>query len=487
MAVGPESPAPGGVSYGTAVGRWVLLATILGSGMAALDATVVNVALPAIAKDFNSGVAGLQWVVTAYLLTLASLILLGGSLGDRYGRRRVFSIGVIWFMAASFLSGVAPNLNLLIAARAFQGIGGALLTPGSLAIIEASFDPEDRSRAIGAWSGLGGIATAIGPFAGGYLISAVSWRLIFLLNLPLAAIVLVAVRRVPESRNPSLMGPLDIRGSLLGVIGLAGSTYALIEGPSGASRTFVIVAALVGAVGLFGFVVLEAHSDSPMVPLKLFRSRQFSAANLVTFAMYAALGGVFFLLVINLQVSLGYSPLEAGAAMLPVTMLMLVLSPRAGVLAQRIGPRIPMTFGPVIVAIGLLLMTRITPGSTYMESVFPAVVVFGLGLSLMVAPLTATVLAAAASDNAGVASGINNAVARVAGLIAVASLPALSGLTGGAENNPKEFTQGFHRASLICAGLVGVGAAIAWVGIRNPLVSSTEVGNGPASTPPVIG
>ncbi|HTN99480.1 MAG TPA: DHA2 family efflux MFS transporter permease subunit [Microthrixaceae bacterium] len=482
-----SQPASGQVRYGTAIGRWVLLATILGSGIAALDATVVNVALPAIAKDFNSGVAGLQWVVTAYLLTLASLILLGGSLGDRYGRRKVFTIGVAWFTVASLLSGIAPNLELLIAARALQGIGGALLTPGSLAIIEASFEPDDRGRAIGAWSGMGGIATAIGPFAGGYLISAVSWRLIFLLNLPLAFIVLVAVRRVPESRNPSLMGPLDVRGSVLGAVGLGGSTYALIEGPAGASTGVVIAAAVIGVAVLVGFVLAETRSDSPMVPLDIFRSRQFSAANLVTFAVYAALGGIFFLLVINLQVSLGYSPLEAGAAMLPVTLLMLVLSPSAGALSQRIGPRIPMTFGPVIVAFGLLLMTRISPGTTYLESVFPAVFVFGLGLSLMVAPLTATVLAAASSENAGVASGINNAVARVAGLIAVAALPAVAGLTGNAESSATAFTRGFHRASLVCAGLVGLGAAIAWVGIRNPLVSSTEVENGPASTPPVAG
>ncbi|MGB3410668.1 MAG: MFS transporter [Microthrixaceae bacterium] len=483
----PDSDLAPTVRYGTTLGRWVLLATVLGSGMAALDSTVVNVALPAIADDFNSGVAGLQWVVTGYLLTLASLILLSGSLGDRYGRRKVFTIGVVWFMAASLLSGVAPNLTFLIAARALQGVGGALLTPGSLAIIEASFEPSDRGRAIGAWSGLGGIATAIGPFAGGYLISAVSWRLIFLLNIPLAVIIFIAIPKVPESRNPALVGPLDYRGSVLGVIGLAGSTYALIEGPAGASPVVVAVSGVVGVLGLVGMVVAESRSESPMVPLGLFRSRQFSAANLVTFTIYAALAGNMFLLVIHLQVSLKYSPLEAGAAMLPITVLMLFLSTRAGALSQRIGPRVPMTFGPVVIAIGLVMMTRISPGTSYLEAAFPAVVVFGLGLSLMVAPLTATVLAAAASDNAGVASGINNAVARVAGLIAVAALPALAGLTGDADNDAAVFTRGFQRASLICAGLVALGATIAWIGIRNSQLRSMGAETGPANTPPLTG
>lgn len=470
------------VRYGTSPGRWVLLATVLGSGMAALDSTVVNVALPAIGRDFHTGVAGLQWVVTGYLLTLASLILLSGSLGDRFGRRKVFTIGVVWFMAASLLSGIAPNLKILIMARALQGVGGALLTPGSLAIIEASFEPSERGRAIGAWSGLGGIATAIGPFAGGYLISAVSWRLIFLLNLPLAIVVFIAIPKVPESWNPWLSGPLDYKGSVLGVVGLAGSTYALIEGPAGAPPVVVIVSALIGIMGLVGMVVVESRSESPMLPLSIFRSRQFSAANLVTFAVYAALVGNLFLLVIHLQVSLRYSPLEAGAATLPITVLMLAFSTRAGALSQRIGPRIPMTFGPVIIALGLVMMTRIRPGTTYFEATFPAVFVFGIGLTLMVAPLTATVLAAAASDNAGVASGVNNAVARVAGLIAVAALPALAGLSGTAENNAVTFTRGFQRASLVSAGLVALGAVIAWGGIRNPQVSSTAGAHGPAST-----
>jgi len=445
----------------------VLLATILGSGSAALDATVVNVALPAIGKDFGTSVAGLQWVLTGYLITLAALILLGGSLGDLFGRRRVFVIGVIWFSAASLLCGLAVNLPMLIAARALQGIGGALLTPGSLALIEATFEPADRGRAIGAWSGLGGIATAVGPFVGGYLVSAVSWRLIFLLNLPLAATVLIAARHVPESTDPASDRHVDVLGACLGVVGLASVTYALIEAPSPGSGVAVVAAAVIGVVGLVGFVLVERRGRHPMLPVDLFRSRQFTAANLVTFAVYAALGGVLFLLAVDLQQVLGFSPVAAGAAMFPVTVIMLLLSARAGALAQRIGPRLPMTVGPLIVAAGLLLMRRIGPGGDYFSDVLPAVIVFGLGLALTVAPLTATVLAAAEDRHAGVASGVNNAIARCAALFAVALLPALAGLTGSSYRHPAEFSAGFHQALVIAAAGTMAGAVIALLGIRN--------------------
>jgi EmrB/QacA subfamily drug resistance transporter len=437
---------------------------------------VVNVALPAIGKDLNASVAGLQWVVTGYLITLASLILVGGSLGDLFGRRRVFQIGVIWFSVASLLSGLAPNLATLIAARALQGVGGALLTPGSLAIIESAFVPEDRGRAIGTWSGLGGIATAIGPFAGGWLVTAVSWRLIFLLNLPLAAVVLWATRHVPESADPSADRHIDKVGALLAVIGLASVTYALIEGPSpGTAPLVTTVAGIVGVAGLAAFVVFERESQHPMLPVDIFASRQFTSANLVTVAVYAALGGIFFLLAVDLQQSLHYSPVAAGASLLPVTAIMLVFSSRAGALAQRIGPRIPMTVGPVLVAVGLLLMRRINPGGTYVADVLPAVVVFAGGLSLTVAPLTATVLAAVDDRRAGVASGVNNAVARAASLIAVAVLPALAGITGSAYRVPRALTAGFHRACLITAGLCLVGAVIAWMGVRKPMGPSEPV------------
>jgi EmrB/QacA subfamily drug resistance transporter len=467
--------------FGTPAGRWILVATVLGSGIAGLDATVVNVALPAIGKDFGAGVSGLQWVITGYLITLAALILIGGSLGDRYGRRRVFLVGVVWFTVASVLSGTASTLGFLIAARALQGIGGALLAPGSLAIIEASFRPEDRGRAIGAWSGLGGIATAIGPFAGGWLVSAVSWRLIFLLNVPLAAIVLFASRHVPESTDPTVTGALDVAGASLGVIGLAAGTYALIESHSGVSTVVIVAAAVVGAVGLIGFVVVERTGRHPMLPLDIFSSRQFSAANLVTVAVYAALGGVFFLLAVDLQQVLRYSPVAAGAALFPVTVILLLLSSRAGALSQRIGPRLPMTLGPLTVAVSLVLMRGIGAGARYLPDILPAIVVFGLGLALTVAPLTTTVLAAADPRHAGVASGVNNAVARVAGLLAVALLPALSGLTGRSYRHAAAFSAGFQTAVTICAVLCVVGGLIALVGISNETVAAAN--KAPAGAP----
>jgi EmrB/QacA subfamily drug resistance transporter len=455
------------VRFGTPEGRWILLATVLGSGIAGLDATVVNVALPTIGRHFHAGVSGLQWVITGYLITLASLILIGGSLGDRYGRRRVFRIGVVWFTAASLLCGVAPSVGVLIAARALQGVGGALLTPGSLAIIEASFRPEDRGRAIGAWSGLGGVATAVGPFVGGWLVSAVSWRVIFLLNLPLAATVLLASRHVPESSDPTVSGKLDIPGAGLGMIGLAAATYALIEGRGGAKPAVIVIATVLGVGGLVGFVLVERMSRDPMLPIDIFASRQFTVANLVTVAMYAALGGVFFLLAVDLQQVLRYRPVSAGAALFPVTVILLLLSSRAGALAQRVGPRLPMTLGPATVAVALLLMRGIGPGAHYVPDILPAIIVFGAGLALTVAPLTTTVLAAADPRHAGVASGVNNAVARVASLLAVAVLPAVSGLTGDDFRRPAAFSSGFHTAVTICAGLCLIAGAIALAGIRN--------------------
>jgi EmrB/QacA subfamily drug resistance transporter len=436
--------------------------------MASLDATVVNVALPTIGRDLGASVAGLQWVVTGYLITLASLILLGGSLGDLFGRRRVFVTGVVWFSAASLLSGLAPNLALLIAARALQGVGGALLTPGSLAIIEASFAPDDRARAIGAWSGLGGVATAVGPLVGGWLVSAVSWRLIFLLNLPLAAAVLWSARHVPESVDSTADRHVDLIGAVLAIVGLGGVTYALIEGPAAGWGLAPILLGAVGVAALVAFVAFERASAHPMLPMGLFKSRQFSAANLVTFAVYAALGGTLFLLAVDLQQALRYSPVEAGAALLPVTVIMLLFSSRAARLAQRIGPRLPMTLGPAIVAAGLLLMVRIRPGGTYLADVFPAVVTFGAGLALTVAPLTATVMDSLGDRRAGIASGVNNAVARAAGLTAVAVLPALAGITGNDYRRPFALSSGFHTACAISGGLCLLGALIAWLGIRNP-------------------
>jgi EmrB/QacA subfamily drug resistance transporter len=481
---GLATTAADGLVLKSAAGRWVLLASILGSGLAGIDATVVNVALPAIGRDFGAAFGALQWVITSYTLTLASLILLGGALGDRYGRRRVFIIGVIWFAAASLICGVAPSAGWLIAARALQGIGGALLTPGSLAMIQASFAPADRSRAIGAWSGLGGVATAVGPFVGGWLIQAASWRWVFIINAPLALlVVLIAHRHVPETRDPFASGRVDVLGALLSAAGLAGITYAIIAAPEvGISSPAVLISGGLGVLAMAGFLFAESRIRFPMLPLSMFKVRQFSAANAVTFAVYAGFGGVFFLLAVQLQV-IGFSPIAAGTALLPITVVMLLLSARFGALAARIGPRIPMTVGPLICAAGTLLMLRIGPGATYLVDVLPAVLVLGFGLSLLVAPLTATVLASVGAEHAGVASGVNNAVARAAALIAVAALPAVSGLSGASYDDPSAFTDGFRMALLIAVGLLIIGAGIAAATIRaNPLSVSPAVPPQPQPT-----
>jgi EmrB/QacA subfamily drug resistance transporter len=461
---------PAGLRYSSGPGRWVLLATVLGSAMASIDATVVGIALPAIGHDFHSSLSTLQWIVTAYTLTLAGLLLFAGALGDKYGRKRIFVLGVVWFAVASLLCGIAPDAPFLIAARAVQGIGAALLTPGSLAIIEASFAPDDRGKAIGAWSGLSGVGSAIGPFLGGWLIQAVSWRLIFVINLPLAAgVVAVSLRHVPESRDPNATGPVDIVGGALATLGLIGLTYGLIEGPAvGWTSPVPLTALIAGVLLLVAFVAWEARTPAPMMPLNLFASAQFNAANVATFAVYGALGGALFLLPIQLEQVSGYTALQAGVSLLPITLIMLALSTRSGALAARIGPRLQMTVGPLVIAAGLALFTRIGHSGNYLTEVLPALLVFGFGLAINVAPLTATVLAAVPAEHAGMASAVNNDVARAASLIAVAVLPAAAGLTGDAYLHPHQFSTGFHTASLISAGLCVVGAVVAGVFIRNP-------------------
>lgn len=457
-------------------GRWVLAVSVLGSAVAFLEATVVNVALPELGRDLDADVAGLQWTINGYLITLAALILLGGSLGDRYGRRRIFELGVVWFTVASLLCAVAPNVEVLTAARVVQGVGGALLTPASLAIIEASFHREDRAPAIGAWSALVGVGAAIGPLVGGYLVEAVSWRSIFLINVPLGAFVVWASRaHVPETRDPTVSGRLDLQGSVLATVGLAGLTFALIQTPEeGIGSPTVVAAIIVGLAGLAGFLGTERRAAHPMLPLAIFSSRQFTSANLVTFVVYAALGGVFFLLVVFLQVALGYSPVAAGAASLPVTALMLLLSARVGALAQRIGPRLPLTAGPLLIAAGMVLMSGIDIGDSYVGAILPAVTVFGLGLSLVVAPVTATVLAAADPRHAGVASGINNAVARTAGLVAVAVLPLIAGLSGGDYQDPQAIADGFRTGMLTSAALAVSGSVLAFATIRNDVLERAQ-------------
>jgi EmrB/QacA subfamily drug resistance transporter len=457
---------------------------VLGSGIAFLDTTVVNVALPTIGEDLGAGIASLQWVVNAYTLTLSGFLLLGGSLGDHYGRRRVFVLGVVWFAAASLLCGLAPTDQALIAARALQGVGGALLTPGSLAIIEASFAREDRGPAIGAWSGLGGVTAAIGPFLGGWLVQAATWRLVFLINLPLAALVVwVSLRHVPESRDPGATGRLDWAGAALAAAGLAGVVYALTDGPAkGWTSPPILVAGLGGVAALVALVAWERQSAAPMLPLDLFASRQFSAANVVTFVVYGALAGSLFLMPIQLQRVLGYSPVASGVALVPITVVMLLLSARAGRLASRIGPRLPMTLGPLGVAAGFLLFSRIGPGASYLVDILPASLVYGLGLTLTVAPLTATVLAAAPAEHAGIASAVNNDVARTAGLLAVAVLPVVAGISGAGALEPARFNAGFHAAMTIAAALCAAGGVLSWLGIRNPEPEPTEVDH-PMSCP----
>jgi EmrB/QacA subfamily drug resistance transporter len=457
------------LTYRSAQGRWVVAATVLGSGMASLDATVVGIALPRIGKDFHTGVSALQWVVIAYTLTLTAFLLLGGTLGDRYGRRRVFAIGVIWFAVASAGCAAAPSATTLIAARALQGIGAALLTPGSLAILQSAFEPADRARAIGAWSGLGGLATAGGPILGGYLLSVGSWRLVFLINIPLALAVLEVTRRhVPESTDASATGRIDVPGAVWAVLALSTLTYALIEAPGdGWGSAGVVVCLVVGVVAALAFVVTERRSAAPMLPPSMFLARQFAATNAVTFLLYGALGGALFLLPVVLQQVAGYSPLGAGLTLVPVTLLMLALSARSGRLATRLGPRLQMSSGPLVAGIGLLLLVRLTSDHSYVTGVLPGVLVLGVGLVLTVAPLTSTAMSSAPGEHAGLASAVNNDVARAAGLLAVAILPVVSGLTGDAYLHPAVFVHGFRIATVIAACLCVLGALIAVLTIRN--------------------
>jgi EmrB/QacA subfamily drug resistance transporter len=447
----------------------VLTATVLGSAMAQLDATVVGIAQPAIGKEFHAQIDGLQWVSAGYLLTVAGLILLAGALCDRFGRRKIFVIGVTWFAVASLICAAAPNIGLLIAARGLQGVGGALLTPGSLAILEASFVPNDRGRVIGAWSGLGGVATALGPFVGGFLITAVSWRLIFLINVPIAAaVVFISLRHVPETRDPDATGYIDIAGSALTVAALVGISYGLIQGSSGHWTSPVVLGALlIGGVALVAFIIVELNVHNPIVPLDIFKSRQFSATNGVTLLIYGMLGGMFFLLPIELQQVSHYSPTAAGASVLPVTLLMFALSSRSGALSASIGPRLQMSVGPLIVAAGLALFARVNGGGNYLIEVLPAVLVFGFGLSIVVAPLTATAMSSAPAERSGLASAVNNTVARTGSLLAVALLPAVAGITGDSYLHPSVFETGFQHAAIIAAIICAAGGVLAAATIRN--------------------
>jgi EmrB/QacA subfamily drug resistance transporter len=406
--------------------RLTLVATILASTVVFLDATVVNVALPAMERDLGMGLAGQQWVVEAYLLALVSLLLVGGSLGDHFGRRRIFVLGLAGFGATSILCALAPNTGILIAFRGLQGLAGALLVPGSLAILTATFQGEARGRAIGTWTAWSGISTIAGPAAGGFLTEALTWRFVFWINVPLiAATLALAVHSVAESRDPDAVRAFDIPGVALSALGLGGPVFALIEQPThGWSDPLVFAPLVAGVLCFAAFLWREATAKAPMLPLSLFRVRNFAVANAATLMTYAGLIGTSFFLTLYLQQVGGYSPLAAGIASVPVSLLMFFLSPRFGEFTAGVGPRLPMSVGPIVGGLGLLLLVRVGVHPDYVTEVLPALVLFGLGLSATVAPLTTTVLNAVDERNAGIASGTNNAVARVAGLLAIAVLGA---------------------------------------------------------------
>ncbi|HET8862506.1 MAG TPA: MFS transporter [Solirubrobacterales bacterium] len=462
--------------------RLTLIATILGSTVVFLDSTVVNVALPAIADGLDAGLAGQQWVVEAYMLTLVSLLLVGGSLGDQFGRRRVFVIGLIAFGATSILCAVAPTVELLIAARALQGIAGALLVPGSLAIVAATFEGAERGKAVGTWTAWTGIATVLGPAGGGILVEALSWRAIFWVNIPLiAATVALTMHSVRESRDMEAFRGIDWLGIVLSAAGLAGPVFALIEQPTHGWGDPVVWAPMIAGVVCFAlFILWEARARHPMLELSLFRIRNFRVANLTTLSAYAGLiGGLFFVSLFLQQVA-GYSPIEAGLATTPVSLILFFLSPRWGRLASGTGPRLPMCAGPIVGGIGLIMLLRVGADPSYVADVLPAIVVFGLGLSATVAPLTATVLDSVEERHVGIASGVNNGVARVAGLLAIAVLGAIISAKFGASvggdagsnpltaSEPDASTEAFHLGIVIAGILMIAGGIFAGIGIENP-------------------
>ncbi len=434
--------------------------------MAYLDGTAINVALPTLQRELGVGMEGMQWTLDAYLLTLSAFVLLGGSLGDLFGQRRTFVLGVAWFALASAACGCVTSALGLVVARAIQGVGAAILVPGSLATLRTNIDAEDQGAAIGTWAGLGAVTTAVGPLFGGWLVQAISWRAVFFLNLPLAGVALWAgLRYLPASAGRGGVR-LDVAGASAAALGIGGVTYALIEGPARAWPPTAVVAAAVGVTALVAFIPLERRPDA-MLPLSLFRSRAFAATNLTTLALYAGLGSAIFLLALVLQQALGYSPLAAGAALLPVTLLLLLFSPSAGRLAQRFGARLPLTLGPVLVAVGFFLFLRVRQHAGYLDSVLPGVLAFAVGLAVTVAPLTGAVLSAVDSSFAGIASGVNNAVARLAGLLGVAAVPWAAGLTGHSGNLPPEaLLLGFHRAMGLCGVLAIAGGVVAAWGLR---------------------
>lgn len=455
---------------GTAKGRGIIFATVLGSGVSFLDGLVVNIALPQMDADLSLGITGFQWVVSGYLLTLSALILLGGSLGDTYGRRRIYVIGISLFGLTSVLCGLAPNAFLLIVARLLQGVAGALMIPASLAVIQASFVKEDRGKAIGLWTGVGAGATAIGPFVGGFFVTYVSWRWAFLINVPLCSLaVWAALRWVPESSSVQAGGTrkIDWVGALLAGLGLAGVTYWAIEATNEARGAEPLIVGLLGITALVSFVLWEKRVDQPMLPMSMFSNSQFSWVNLCTFLLYGAFITGTTLSGIRLQTELGYSAFEAGLASWPVTVLMFFLAGRFGALAQRVGPRWLMTAGPVLIALGLFGMSEFEAGRSYLTFVMPVMIIWGFGLAMVVAPLTAAALGSADQNRTGIASAFNNAASRVGSTIGIAIIPLMAGMSGGASLSSGNFQTAYGKAVFITAGFALLSGLVAALFIRS--------------------
>lgn len=445
--------------------RWTLIGSILGSGAVFIEGSVTNVALPAIARDLHLGITGLQWTMNGYLLTLSALILLGGALGDRFSRRKVFAWGLVGFAVASLACAAAPNLILLVTARVFQGIAGGVLVPNSLALLESTFEGEERGAAVGHWASWSAVSTAVGPLLGGWIVDAASWRFVFVIMVPFAIAgaiaVTVAGRAMKESKSAATV---DYAGAALMTLGLAAIVGALMLGPDrGFTTLYPVSLGVAGIVLLVAFVIVENHTKDALLPPGTFASRQFAGVNAATFAIYAALTGLFFLLMLQLQNVLDYSALEAGASLMPINVLLLVISPLAGRIAERRGPRFPMAGGALVATIGMLLFALVRPGATYWTSVLPAAIVFGIGLASLVAPLTTVALTSLGEQRAGLASGVNNSVARVAGLLATAIIPLAAGLGGAHSLSGATLANGFTRAMFICAGLCAVGSVISLV------------------------
>ena len=459
----------------SSTGRWVIAAAVLGSAAVFIESTVVSVALPAIGRHFGLGVSGLQWIVNGYLITLSALLLLGGALGDAVGQKRVFEVGLATFAVGSVLCALAPSFPLLVGARLVQGAAGALLVPASLALVDTSFAEDERGAAIGLWAGWSAVSTAVGPLVGGALIDLASWRWVFACAVPVPLLALWISRSRVAAPPPLRRRSVDYAGALLVTAGLAAVVWALIEAPRRGAGAPTLGAGLLGLALLVAFLVFERRRPDALLPLEIFRSRQFSGANATTLLVYASLGALFFFLMIELQAVLGYSALAAGASLLPINLLMMALSPAAGRWGERRGPHLPIAIGALMAAAGLALFARVGPGASYLKEVLPATTFFGAGLAVLVAPLTAAVLAAADEEHAGVASAFNNAVARVAGLLATSVIPLMTGIGALDDFTGAAFAAAYRRAMWISALLCAAGGVVAWLTVRRA---------GPASIAP---